>query len=178
MQAKNKNDAANFRVYVADVGAYASGRLAGGWVSPADYDSVDELREAIAEQLGNGDTDWALHDYESVRVGEHESPEVLIAIARACEEWGCEKVQAAIDHGIAADLEDIGEAMGEHDGGEFASPEDWANEYISSCYDLDRMLGNLACYFDYRAFARDAELGGDVSFVRLSNGNVWVVNRH
>jgi len=39
-------------------------------------------------------------------------------------------------------------------------------------------LGNLASCFDYAAFARDAELGGDVSFVQLSNGNVWVLNSH
>ena len=87
-------------------------------------------------------------------------------------------MQAAIDQGIAADLESIGDAISEHDGGEYRSKEEWAQEYIDSAYDLDKMLGNLACYFDYEAFARDAELGGDVTFIELSSGGVWVVNNH
>jgi hypothetical protein len=164
MNAKNTE---TFRIYVADLHEYNSGRLIGTWLTPGDYGSVEELAAAISRAMTHPDHEWAIHDSEYVKVGEHESLAALLAIAEASEEWGTEKVQAAIDYGIADSLEDIGDAIADHDGGEFASKEDWAEEYISSCYDLGKMLGNLANYFDYKAFARDAELGGDISFVRL-----------
>lgn len=37
---------------------------------------------------------------------------------------------------------------------------DVAYEIIDECYDLDKMLGNLASYFDYNAFARDLSYDG------------------
>lgn len=37
---------------------------------------------------------------------------------------------------------------------------DVAYEIIDECYDLERMLGNLTCYFDYSAFARDLKYDG------------------
>jgi antirestriction protein len=178
MPADNSNDAAEFQVYFADLRAYNSGRLVGGWVSPRDFEDAAALNAAVLALLEAPDAEWAAHDSQGIKIGEYESLENIMSIARACEDWGCDKVQAAIDHGIASDLEQLGDAIADHDGGEFSSPTDWANEYISSCYDLDKMLGSLASYFDYEAFARDAELGGDISFVQLSNGNVWVINHH
>lgn len=150
----------------------------GGWLTPSDYADASELQDAVTALMSSPEHEHAAHDTEGIKIREHESLDAIIAIARACEEWGCEKVQAAIDHGIASDLDSVGEAIAEHDGGEWQSPTHWADEYISGCYDLVNMLGNLAVYFDYEAFARDAELGGDLSFVSLSNGNVWVINHH
>ena len=139
---------------------------------------MSELQDAISALVKSPEGEWAVHDSEGIKIHEHESLDVILAIARACEDWGCEKVQAAIDHGITSDLDEIGDAIAEHDGGEYTNKLDWAHEHIDSCYDLDKMLGSLANYFDYEAFARDAELGGDLSFIELSNGNVWVLNHH
>ena len=177
MNTKN-NQAAEFRVYFADLAEFNAGRLVGGWLTPSDFADASELQDAITGLMSSPEHEHAVHDSEGVKIREHESAETIIAIARACEDWGCEKVQAAIDHGVASDLESIGEAIADHDGGEYRSREDWAHEYIESAYDLDKMLGNLAGYFDYEAFARDAELGGDVSFVELGGRGVWVINHH
>jgi antirestriction protein len=177
MNAKN-NDAAEFRIYIADMAAFNAGHLRGAWVSPAEFNDVSELQDAINAIVTSPEGEWAVHDSERIKIREHESLAVILAIARACEEWGCEKVQAAIDHGIASDLENIGDEIAERDGGEYGSKIDWAYEHIEGCYDLDKMLGSLAHYFDYEAFARDAELGGDLSFIELANGNVWVLNHH
>ena len=35
------------------------------------------------------------------------------------------------------------------------SEEDFATHIVNECYDLERMMGNLSYYFDYKAFARD-----------------------
>lgn len=47
--------------------------------------------------------------------------------------------------------------------GEYESLEDYAAEYISETGMLDGVPETLRCYFDYAAFARDMELGGDVT---------------
>ena len=37
---------------------------------------------------------------------------------------------------------------------------DVAYNLVNECYDLEKMLGNLASYFDYNAFARDLSFDG------------------
>lgn len=44
---------------------------------------------------------------------------------------------------------------------------DVAYEIIDECYDLEKMLGNLTCYFDYNAFARDLSYDG---YTETENG--------
>lgn len=39
--------------------------------------------------------------------------------------------------------------------GEYDSEEDFATHIVNESYDLERMMGNLSFYFDYKAFARD-----------------------
>lgn len=53
--------------------------------------------------------------------------------------------------------------------------EDYAHQFVDDCYDLEKQMGELARYFDYDAFGRDLELGGDI--VEISP-RVWVVNPH
>ncbi len=39
--------------------------------------------------------------------------------------------------------------------GEYDSEEDFAEYIVNECYDLERMMGNLSYYFDYKRYARD-----------------------
>ncbi len=39
--------------------------------------------------------------------------------------------------------------------GEYDSEEDFAREIVNDCYDLEKLMGHLANYFDYDAYARD-----------------------
>ena len=39
--------------------------------------------------------------------------------------------------------------------GEWDSEEDFARHIIEDCYNLEKMMGSLAKYFDYKAFARE-----------------------
>lgn len=164
MRKTRANDTC-FRIYVADLVAYNNGQLTGGWLEPAEYVDTDDLQAAIAALLSAPDSEHAFHDSEGVKIREHESLDAVLAIAEAVQEWGCEKVQAAIDHGIVSDLEDINTAIAEHDGGEYDSPAHWAEEFISNIHDLPKLVGDLSKYFDYETYARDAALCGDVTFV-------------
>lgn len=49
--------------------------------------------------------------------------------------------------------------------------QDVAYEIANDFYDLDTMLGNLASYFDYEAFARDLSFDG---FTETSNGVIEI----
>lgn len=44
--------------------------------------------------------------------------------------------------------------------GKWDSEEDFAEHIVNECYDLDRMMGHLSYYFDYKSFARDLFLDG------------------
>ena len=35
------------------------------------------------------------------------------------------------------------------------SEEDFAEQLVNDCYNIDNMMGSLSSYFDYKAFARD-----------------------
>ena len=48
---------------------------------------------------------------------------------------------------------------------------DVAYEIIDECYNLEKMLGNLANYFDYNAFARDLSYDG---YTETSNGVIEI----
>ena len=39
--------------------------------------------------------------------------------------------------------------------GKWDSEEDWAEHIIDECYDLEGMMGHLASFFNYEAYARE-----------------------
>ena len=56
--------------------------------------------------------------------------------------------------------------------GEYDSEEDFARHIIEECYNLEKMMGNLANYFDYEAFARklfmyDYKMGANNNVFRV-----------
>ena len=56
--------------------------------------------------------------------------------------------------------------------GEWDSEEDFARHIVEECYNLEKMVGNLANYFDYSAFARslfmyDYKMGANNNVFRV-----------
>lgn len=67
------------------------------------------------------------------------------------EEHGSEVIDAFLDCYDADQLEHFDEMyLGQYD-----DEEDYARQFVEENYDLDRMMGNLAQYFDYEAMGRD-----------------------
>ncbi len=67
------------------------------------------------------------------------------------EEHGSEVIDAFLDCFDADQLEHFDEMyLGQYD-----DEEDYARQFVEENYDLDRMMGNLAQYFDYEAMGRD-----------------------
>ena len=67
------------------------------------------------------------------------------------EEHGSEVIEAFLDCYDADQLEHFDDMyLGQYD-----DEEDYARQYVAECYDLDKMMGNLAQYIDYEALGRD-----------------------
>jgi antirestriction protein len=49
--------------------------------------------------------------------------------------------------------------------GTYESEEDWAENHLVDTGALNEIPENLRWYFDYKLYARDARLGGDVYFI-------------
>ena len=58
--------------------------------------------------------------------------------------------------------------------GTFASLAEWAENFADDTGMLDQVPDHLRSYFDFSAWARDAELNGDVWTADLDNGDIAV----
>jgi Antirestriction protein len=164
------------RIYVASLADYNAGRLHGVWID-ATQDAHDikmcifvmlsESAEPVAEE-------WAIHDHEgfgSLRIGEYESIERIAAVAEGIEEHGAAFVAYVDNFGFNdADLD----AFEENYLGEFDNVEDYAREFLYEWGDLAALPESLRNYFDYAAFARDMELGGDIWTAPAYNNGVHI----
>lgn len=181
-------------IYVACLASYNNGCLHGQWFDLTDYSDVKELQDAIERDVlltspypnvtvSHPDTgedvpsaeEYAVHDYDGIpsSFGEYPDLEAVLSYALAVEEHG-EAWEAYVEH-----LGDYATAEGFEDAymGCYDSPEDWAWDFVESCGVLDSVPENLRCYFDFEKYAREAELGGDISFVRM-DGDTYVFSNH
>src|SRR5690606_8241996 len=116
--------------------------------------------------------EYAIHDYDDdhgLNLGEHPDLENVCLHGRMLDEHG-EAWSAYVDH--------VGDSYATEDGfqdayaGEWSDAEEYAADYLESTGSLDSMPDSLQGYFDYAAFARDLQYGGDMYFADLPNGNV------
>lgn len=174
--------AANFRMYATCLAAYNEGVLHGEWLD-LDGKGADDIRAEIDAMLAaspvEGAEEWAAHDWDGPgldRFGEYPSLEEVADYVETMAELD--------DHEQAAFLA-FTDNMGPHDGtslehfreafiGEYNSVEDYAQQYINDIGLLSDVPDHIARYFDYKAFARDLELGGDIWTADAPGGGVFV----
>lgn len=162
-------------IFVNTWGNYNENGADGGeWVTlPMDADELQEKLESIAENMGDMDPEWAIHDYEwtceweGEEISEYDNIEELneycqklselseyesLVYSAAVEIWGKKYVDldSLDEYNLYSDIKD------NYDLGYY-----WAVD--SGCYDLDKM-GHLANYFDYESFGRDIALETDGGF--------------
>ncbi len=159
------------RIYVACLASYNSGKLHGRWIDAAqDADGIRaEISEMLAESSEQIAEEWAIHDYEGfcgLQIREYEDIDQISELAQLVSEHG-DAFAAYAEH---VEI-DYATADGFQDAycGQYQSEREYAEQYIDDCYDLDRMMGDLATYFDYERFARDLFLS-DMYSVSSSDG--------
>jgi antirestriction protein len=149
-------------IYVANLSAYNEGRLVGKWIKIDSLTDADMVRAEIQEMLDNtGGEEYAIHDYDNLPSTGGEWPDIdeLVEIAHAVNEHGYNLIKGFVDYFGASQLGEFEDFYN----GTFSDEEDFARDLVDQCYDLDKMMGSLASYFDYEAFARDLFMGDYVS---------------
>jgi|FLYL01.1.fsa_nt_gi antirestriction protein len=168
-------------IWVGDLGDYNAGILTGEWIVIEADTTVEEIHERIATILSQGVSEdspheeWLICDYNNLPLsGPYTSLETVVAIARLVHEYDYAVVEAYLDHFGAEAIDELEERYC----GLFESVEDYAYELINDCYDLQKLMGDLASYFDYASFARDLELGSDITSAYVGAGQVVIFRNY
>lgn len=160
------------RIYVGTYAKYNAGSINGSWLDLEDYSDKDAFLEACKElHKDEDDPEFMFQDYEGFPrefYNEGYIKDDLFAWLEL-DEHDRELLAVYVEN-----IDSSGDIDAARDAfyGKYNSKEDWASEYIESCGLLHDVPDALKNYFDYAAYARDAELDG-MTFVR-QDGEVWV----
>ena len=145
-------------LYCGTYGKYNSGNLGGMWVNLSTFDSYEDfINFCKAIHADENDPELMYQDFANIpdslyheSMGEEEFNNIL-EYCELCDDYSVSAVNDFLECFSPEDLDRMDDAyMGVYD-----SKEDFAIETVNDCYDLEKMMGNLADYFDYEAYARD-----------------------
>lgn len=149
-------------LYCGTYGKYNSGNLSGMWVDLSTFDDYEEfINFCKAIHADEEDPELMYQDYENMPDSlYHESMgekgfNKISEYCELCDEYSVEAVDDFLEWYSPEDLDNMNDAYA----GVYDSKEDFAREIVNECYDLEKMMGNLADYFDYESFARDLFMG-------------------
>ena len=148
----------NPAVYCSTYSKYNDGCIDGAWLDLASFDNYDEFIE-VCRLLHRDEEDPELmfQDYENFPLDWYSEScmdeETFDKIKKYAEMD--ESRQEAFDDYMDTRSDDDFDKFEEAYCGEWDSEEDFAQQLVDDCYNIDNMMGNLSSYFDYKAFARD-----------------------
>lgn len=145
-------------LYCGTYGKYNAGNLRGMWVNLSTFDNYEEFEAfCLAIHADENDPEIMYQDFANMpRSLYHESMgeegfNNIMKYCELCDDYSVSAVDDFLEWGTPEDLDNMPDAYV----GEYDSKEDFAEEIVNDCYNLEKMMGNLANYFDYEAFARD-----------------------
>jgi antirestriction protein len=154
------------KVYVGTYRKYNEGSLAGDWLDLTDYSSKKDFIEACLELHDDEkDPELMFQDWEDIPadfIGESSIDEKVWEWLELSEDDRETVAMYREDVNFNAPIEEALECYQ----GEFDSEEDWAVDYWEQTGMLSEVPEQVQSYIDYEKFARDAQLGGDMTFVR------------
>lgn len=145
-------------LYCGTYGKYNSGNFNGMWVNVSTFDSYDDfLNFCKAIHADEDDPELMYQDYENMPGSlYHESmgKEGFENIEKYCEL--CDEYNVlAVDDFLKFYKPEYLDMMPDAYEGVYCSREEFAEEKANEDFNLEKMMGNLAGYFDYEKFARD-----------------------
>jgi antirestriction protein len=155
---------AEYRIYVACLAAYNSGRMHGAWIDATQDETgiQDDIHSMLLASPEPGAEEWAIHDYDGFgdlgrALGEWADFETISKVANLLEEHGAAYGEYAAHMGSNEwpDGDDFEEAFL----GKWDSEQAYAESYVDDSGMLSEMPENLRMYFDYDGFARDLFMG-------------------
>ena len=149
-------------LYCGTYGKYNSGNLSGMWVNVSTFDDYEDfVNFCLAIHADESEPELMYQDFENMpdslyheSMGEKEFNKIA-EYCELCDDYSVSAVDDFLEWYSPEDLDNMHDAYV----GVYDSREDFAREIVSDCYDIENIMGNLACYFDYEAFARDLFMG-------------------
>lgn len=170
------------RIYVGTYAKYNAESIAGQWLDLEDYRDKDDFLAACAElHKDEADPELMFQDFEGFpRTYYSES-----SIDPALWDWLAlkddERELLDLYRENVNDQADIREAQ-DHYQGKYDSPTDWAEQFLEDTHPAFSRRNKeneiLVQYFDFAAYAHDAELNGDLRFIRADDGRFLVFWNH
>ena len=145
-------------IYCGTYKKYNEGSLFGAWLDLRTFDSYEEFIDVCMQlHADEEDPELMFQDYQcfpaewySESCMDEEVFDKIIAFIQMDDDK-----QKAFKAYVSATGDDSISDFEDSYEGEYDSEEDFATHIVNESYDLERMMGNLSYYFDYKAFARD-----------------------
>ena len=145
-------------LYCGTYGKYNLGNFNGMWVNVSTFDSYEDfLNFCKAIHADEEDPEIMYQDHKNIHhalyresMGE-EGFNNIKKYCEMCEEYDVFAVYDFLEWFTPEYLDRMPDLYV----GVYESEEDFARELVNDCYDLEKKMGDLACYFDYEAFSRD-----------------------
>ena len=157
---EHKSDCSgNPSIYCGTYGKFCGEKyICGLWIDLTTFNDYDDfLNFCYAIHADEEDPELMFQDYEAFPKKwydessfDEDSLEAVREYSDMCDKYSPDAVDAFIDWGCE-ELEHFEDCYV----GEYDSEEDYAREIVDECYDLEKLMGHLANYFDYEAYARD-----------------------
>ena len=149
-------------LYCGTYGKYNSGNFNGMWVDLSTFDSYEDfLNFCQAIHADEEDPEIMCQDGENIpdslcseSMGEEEFNN-LLKYCELCDDYSVEAVDDFLEWFSPEDLDRMPDAYA----GVYDSEEDFAREIVNERYNIDKMMGDLAYYFNYEALTRDLFVG-------------------
>lgn len=157
------------KIYVADLAAYNNGVLHGVWIK--DLLDIREIEQQVTKMLQrspiNNAEEYAIHDYEGfgeLEIGEFASLNRINQVAMFLDEYpDCGDIVLSYCNG---DIDEANRLLEDCYQGTYDSIEDYAQEIGEECYSIPNAL---KYYIDWKSFAHDMLLSGDIHVVEKQN---------
>ena len=145
-------------LYCGTYGKYNTGNLRGMWVNVSTFDSYEDFENFCkAIHADEDDPELMFQDGENIpdslcheSMGEEEFDN-LLKYCELCDEYNV----LAVDDFLEFYKPEYLDMMPDAYEGVYCSREEFAEEKANEDFNLEKMMGNLAYYFDYASYARD-----------------------
>lgn len=164
------------RAFITNMDSHLGGELRGKWIGlPCNGKKFVQALHDIGTSAKY--PEYFITDYDSDELplyalfGEYANIEQVNQFIESVQ--GYEKEVAAIEEAYTSNPSEILEIIesGDYQFYPDMTMLDVAYELVDECYDLDKLMGGLAYYFDYEKYARDLSFD---SYYETSEGVIYI----
>ena len=172
------------KVWISDLASYNAGYNRGRWLYLPDYSDADALMNAVSSLLAEWDRDkpedvtgpieeYHISDWEGLPDGmmrrysgmeDFRKAYGFLDLLEECRNPDAVKAAYEWDLFDGYEPDEYLDRFDECYAGTFDEKADWAADFLEGTGQVPD--GHMQHYVDYEAYARDAEIGGDIDFFR------------